>query len=244
MIKVILLVEQLISSYVFVNTLFYVISETGVQVKCTKVNLSGIKISQFSKDFMFFQTNWPNNNSILFPVFLEAYIEEKMANISIRPTKKRRVSINAEKCCFCLKGFSGEDPYTELDSKNPEALLSACKERQDDTANYVLANELKIRSGELLVRYHKSGRSKYMHPFYRNYDETKAEEAESSGAVSQQFTRSRALNQSFNWKENCFICGKKCNPKQRSTWSKVEGAIDKNSNCYTKVMRAAKIYED
>lgn len=66
----------------------------------------------------------------------------------------------------------------------------------------------------------------------------------SSDDISSQFTRSKASNVEFNWKNNCFICGQKCNPKQRKTWSMVESAIDKKSNLYTQVLNAAQIRHD
>ena len=88
-----------------------------------------------------------------------------MANLSFRPVKKRRVRLHAEKCCFCLKSFQPEEIPISLDLKKVDSLISVCKEKEDDTANDILKNEVKIRSGELLLRYQKSCRSKYMHPF-------------------------------------------------------------------------------
>lgn len=157
-----------------------------------------------------------------------------MANLSIRPVKKIRVSLHAEKCCFCLKSFHPEEMPISLDLKKVDSLISVFKE---------LSNEVKIRNGDLLLRYRKSCRSKYMHPFYRDSNtETKPEETEFDGD-SFQFTRSKA-SQNFNWKENCFICGEKCNPKNRSTWSMVQTAINRKLQLYLQVLEAAQIRDD
>ena len=170
-------------------------------------------------------------------------MEDPGSDLSIEPIKKRRLSMNTERCCFCLKCFLPEETPTSLDLKKAHTLITVCRDRQDETAKDILANETQICSGELQLRYHKSCRSKYMHPFYRDATETQPEESDIDKDACQ-YTRSRATQQMFNWKECCFICGQKCNPKQRSTWSRVMGTINSNSKLYSQVLKAAEIRND
>ena len=170
-------------------------------------------------------------------------MQDSGTDLSIGTIKKRRLSLNTERCCFCLKSFLVEETPTTLDLKKAQSLITVCKDRQDETAKYILANEVKICSGEQQLCYHKSCRSKYMHPFYRDSAETKPEESDNDKDASQ-YTRSRATHQMFNWRECCFICGTKCNPKKRGTWSRVMGTIDSNSKLYSQVLKAAEIRND
>ena len=170
-------------------------------------------------------------------------MDDPETDLSIGPVKKRRMSINTERCCFCLKCFLTDETSTSLDLRKVGSLMTVCKGRQDETAKIILANESKICSGELQLRYHKSCRSKYMHPFYRDSSETKPEESGIDKDACQ-YTRSIATQQMFNWKECCFICGQKCDPKQRQTWSRVMGTIDSSSKLYSQVLKAAEIRND
>ena len=170
-------------------------------------------------------------------------MEDPGSDLSIEPIKKRRMSMNTERCCFCLKCFLPEETPTSLNLKKANTLITVCRDRQDETAKAILANETQICSGELKLRYHKSCRSKYMHPFYRDTTETQPEESDIDKDACQ-YTRSRATHQMFNWKECCFICGQKCNPKQRLTWFRVMGTINSNSKLYSQVLKAAEIRND
>ena len=43
----------------------------------------------------------------------------------------------------------------------------------------------------------------------------------------------------FDWKRNCFICGKVCDTKHGSGWSIVECCTNSKENMYKKVLHAA-----
>lgn len=90
--------------------------------------------------------------------------------------KKRKLSLNNEKCVFCGKGEINNNYLQNLSAEKSDSLLSACSKRDDDISRYILSNEEGIRAGEHLVYYHKTCRSTFLHPFYAegaNFDESK-----------------------------------------------------------------------
>ena len=145
-------------------------------------------------------------------------MQDSGTDLSIGTIKKRRLSLNTERCCFCLKSFLVEETPTTLDLKKAQSLITVCKDRQDETAKFILDNEVKICSGEQQLRYHKSCRSKYMHPFYRDSAETKPEESDNDKDASK-YSRSRATHQMFNWRE----CWNKMQSKEKGNLVKGYG---------------------
>ena len=90
--------------------------------------------------------------------------------------------------------------------------------------------------------YHKSCRSKFIHPFYNKgtEDDSLSEKPESLSS----FTRSQVQSNGFTWKENCFICGDSCSIKHRKAWSKVEGTINETSRLYAKLLEISELKGD
>jgi hypothetical protein len=161
-------------------------------------------------------------------------------NISSQNTpKKRKLTFNDEKCCFCLKRFDGNK--TVLDSKKVDSLLSVCKNRNDEVGVNIVTYENQIRSKEIKVCYHKACRAKYVHPFYNQLqDKSSLEPIETASKV----TRSKLKDPNFDWKQNCFICGKKCSEKHRSKWSRVEGSVNENSKSFSNLLEIATLKGD
>ena len=88
------------------------------------------------------------------------------------------------------------------------------------------------------VFYHKLCRTRFLNP--SKVDNS----AESRESASKIFTRSKSSKIDFDWKNNCFICGDKCEIKKRGTWSIIQSSIDTSSNLYRKIFKAAEVRND
>lgn len=149
------------------------------------------------------------------------------------PYKKRKLTFTENTCCFCQKKIK-QNKVTLKPSKL-DSLLSVCLTKNDEISTNILGNQDKIRNGELQIVYHKTCRTKFVHPFYNS----KTEEDDNPRSTPSKLTRSQSKPKEFDWKEMCFICGEKCSSKHRNKWSKVEGSIDENSKLYSKLLKVS-----
>ena len=155
--------------------------------------------------------------------------------------KRRKLSFNEDSCCFCQKSFKKNK--TILDTSKSQSLFAACRKRNDEISVNIVASEERILSGEVKLCYHKSCRSKFIHPFYNKgtEEDSLSEKPESLSS----FTRSQVQSNGFTWKENCFICGdSKSSIKYRKAWSKVEGTINETSRLYAKLLEISELKGD
>lgn len=154
--------------------------------------------------------------------------------------KKRKLLFTANNCLFCNKKFIKQLERTELNPLKFDALLGVCKNRTDELSINIVTHEDKIRHGVIKIYYHKACRSKFMHPFYNKQTSETEEESLKNDVI---YTPSKStrfqLGSSFLWKECCFICGGKCNTKNRLCWSRVEGSIDYRSKLYSNLLQTA-----
>ena len=165
-----------------------------------------------------------------------------MAENSPVVSKKRKLSTDLQKCCFCSKSANKTQNLIQLDSQKVENLLSICKSSlgKDDVSAIILENEEKIKNGTFSLHYHKNCRTKFMLSYYRGT--YVAESSQDTERIPVQFTRSNVAE--FDWKANCFICGLKCHEKKRSSWSLVESAVNNSSKLYSQVLQAAEVRND
>lgn len=121
--------------------------------------------------------------------------------------KKRKLSLDNEKCVFCGKGEINNNYLQNLSAEKSDTLLSACSKIDDDISRYILSNEQGIRAGEHhFVCYHKTCRSTFLHPFYAegaNFDQSKDH-------ASPFFTRSKVTNVDFDWKTTSYVVKSVC----------------------------------
>lgn len=172
--------------------------------------------------------------------------------------KRKRTLFDNDKCVFCSQGFTSKNPARNPELSKIASLFAACCERQDDIGNKLLAHENKISLGEVSIQYHKNCRSTYCSPAHikrvvsKRSCSSACSSVDSGGGhafldASATLTRSKISPSAFDWKNNCFICGERCNPKHRYSWSMVEASIDnvpETENMYTKTVAAAKRRND
>lgn len=168
-------------------------------------------------------------------------------------SKKARLDLfDLKKCIFCNKAFSDSDRAVSPLLTKLDSLFTACTKRQDEVARKLLENKTQILCQEVSFSYHRDCRSTYVSPAHLSRLDSHFDESQSSfssfdasGGDSQSFSFLRSSGQEFDWKNNCFICGKQCSIKHRSTWSMVESIIDnKSENMYIKVLHAAQTKQD
>lgn len=178
-------------------------------------------------------------------------------------SKRNRLSVfDTNFCIFCSKPFSIKCPASHPDLSKLDNLLKACQERQDNIGKIILENSSDILSGQESIAYHKNCRSSYCSPYHVKRFVAKRSNEESMGGgshghgdgdvhntenASTSHLLTRSSTSTFDWKNNCFVCGERCNPKHRSTWSMVEVAIHNkpgDQNMYTKMLLAAEKRRD
>ena len=157
-----------------------------------------------------------------------------------------------KKCVFCSKAFSKKNRAVTADSNHLDILIKACNERKDKPGLAIITYENKIRTGDLLLKYHRNCRSSYQSSHHvKRAKSTVVQNAEQSidsdqsfdtqaGNEETRFTRSNVGD--FDWKENCFLCGKKFGENHRNEWSLV-ASIEKASDTGTmfrKTLNAAR----
>lgn len=182
--------------------------------------------------------------------------EFKMEPLPKRQRIQDEGSFDSTKCIFCMEPFTRNCPVTTADPTKLKSLFDACIQRKDDIGKKILENQQRILDGSISLKYHRNCRSTYVSPLHIKRAMEKHSRT-SSVAGSQDpmeasgggvpFTRSRSSTPTFDWQSNCFICGKKCNPKQRNTWSMVESTVDNNpasQNMFVKMYNAAQQRDD
>ena len=184
-----------------------------------------------------------------------------MAQFDVHVSKKPKLDeFDINRCIFCSGPFSktaaGKIQAVSPDLTKLDSLFSACRARNDTLGEKLLMQEEKIRDGNITFRYHRNCRSTYVSPLHVQRAQQKSAACTlgnkgndsgdvSSGGTESSLTRSKCSMSSFEWKEKCFICGERCSPKHRGTWSMVESAIDdKSKNMYTKLLEVAELRED
>ena len=131
------------------------------------------------------------------------------AEFDASASKKCRVQIfDTDKYVFCPEPFTAEEPGIYPDVHKVQSLWSASTERQDDMGKQLLSKKSEILSGKITFQYHKSCRSTYTNSLHLKG----LAEKRSDGSSSVCFTRSHST-ESFDWKQNCFLCGLQCFPK-------------------------------
>ena len=153
----------------------------------------------------------------------------------MKTSKRRKLTFNEHVCCFCQKKFGNNK--TVLDPSKSNLLFTKSKERTDEVSVNITANEENIISGVLKLCYHKSCRSKYLHPFYNEKINEDLLENVENGA---KFTRAQVQTE-FDWRTNCFICGNKCSRNHRGTWSRIERSINETSKLYSKLLEQSSL---
>ena len=106
---------------------------------------------------------------------------------------------------FVKKRFNQNKQNNNKTTLNPakfDSLLSVCTNRDDDLSTNIVSSQDKIRTGELEITYHKSCRSKFLHPFYNTSKSLKVETNEQE-IKSSKLTRSKIHSYNFSWKEMC-----------------------------------------
>lgn len=63
--------------------------------------------------------------------------------------------------------------------------------------------------------------------------------ADIGGGDAIQSTPTRIRRQAFDWRQNCFVCGKACYDNKRKTWSLVKKREQCQTNLYSTVLKAA-----
>jgi hypothetical protein len=141
--------------------------------------------------------------------------------------------LNSTKCVFCGNGFTATNASSSPSLKKIESLFEACKKRQCKVSCKILENRDKILNGTVTLHYHRNCRATFgsvQHIKRLDRKRTKSAsppcEDETLIPPQQIYRRSMSPCNTFSWKENCFVCGKYCNPKHSKTWSLVETAID------------------
>ena len=135
-----------------------------------------------------------------------------------------------------------------------ESLFAACIERNDDVGNKLISYKSDIINCKVTIRYHRNRCSTYTSSHHmKRVPKTHvpisnpSSSTNSGDGPSRCYTRS-CVAATFDWKQNCFICGDVCSAKHRSTWSMVESAIStkdpKKESMYTKVLNAAEKRQD
>lgn len=158
-------------------------------------------------------------------------------------------------CIFCNK--SGEnDILSKPDINKLDSLLHACKERNDFVGNKILQHTEKIRNGDIKIKYHRDCRSTYCSIWHISRSPTANQkrncenqnENDFSTSAKKRITRNTTTcnsEPSFDWKANCFICGKSCAVQRKSEWSMVQSSItNSNGTMYQKVLEAAMYRDD
>lgn len=168
-----------------------------------------------------------------------------MDSVNEPPSKKVK-----RKCTFCHEDFSektGKGNEVIPNQKSVEKLFEVCRRRQDYESKCILRIE-ELRRGSVTISYHRQCRSTFTSEEHISRaikrKATPCESIVSTSTTIKSVPLRRSCMHSFEWKANCFICGEPCNPKQRSTWSLVQSAINKNSNIYLNVLKGAEEKQD
>ena len=169
------------------------------------------------------------------------------ARFNLEPThkKKRRDVFDINICVFCSKPFSCKNPASIPDLSKFKSLFRACQKRQDNNGSKLLASQSDLSPGIVQIRCHKNCCSTYRSKVHIKRLEDRWCEPGSSGSANSD--SASAEIGPFDWKTSCFICGEKCNPKNRYSWSLVEVVMDKaqgSQAIYTRVMKAAEQRKD
>ncbi len=170
---------------------------------------------------------------------------------SLRPCEKRLKDLlhDDEVCIFCEGGFTKDNSAVTPNPKKFSKLFEACKQRQDRIGMLLLENRLTIESSRSLqFRWHATCRAQYASPEHiARY--VKSLKASTCPIVDPQpecsnTLVSRSLAITFEWKKNCFICGKVCSAKLRTTWSLVASNVHNKQKMYANLLKAAEIKKD
>ena len=193
-----------------------------------------------------------------------------MAEFDISLKSKVMSTFDLGSCVFCCGKFTAKNKAITPDLRKIDGLFIACHKRtQGNTFNKVahelLSHQQDILDGITSFRFHRSCRASFGSKDHINRDleKRKAEESAegesvsgmyslgggacsvgggdgSESSVSKCFTRSSLSFPTFNWKDNCFVCGKKCHPCHKRYWSLVESSIGTSAqNIYVKMFDAA-----
>ena len=170
------------------------------------------------------------------------------------PKKPSLQGFDVTKCVFvdvtkCTGGFTKTNPGVSPNLNKLDSLWLACSTRQDNIGNLLLAQKSEIHNGEVSFKYHRGCRSTYTSK--EHVDRIKGQVDDPSSTSSNEpeacFRRSQISTPSFEWKQNCFLCGAQCHPKKRKTWSMVQSCIGDSAtgnDMYTKVLQAAEQRND
>ena len=187
-----------------------------------------------------------------------------MAEFNVTPRKKVKLdplSEEVDACIFCKGPFSAENSKVNTKSEKLDALFNACALREDEVGKSILENKSAVLNGTKLLSYHRDCRSTYCSEYHIKRDNNKngkqnnsvtpkesaADTKDNENGVT---TRAQMSNPSFDWQNNCFICGNRCFPSHRfssgkGNWSLVASAVnDKSDNIYIQVLEAAKKLND
>ena len=167
----------------------------------------------------------------------------------MEPSEKRaRVEFDLNKCVFCPDPFTQERPAVKPNTKRLTKLFEACEKRKDDIGKTLLDNRTSIESNIISFRWHANCRAKYASPDHiaraaEKKNEIYSNEDEGNSETTPSFRRSQD-DQTFDWKQKCFICENICSPKHRNTWSMVESGINKEQSRYSQILAAAENKQD
>lgn len=184
-----------------------------------------------------------------------------MAAFDLGPPASKVLKVEVfdpKKCIFCDKLLTPQAPAVSPDVSRLDTLFTACLERNDNIGKKLISCKSDILNCKVAIRYYRNCRSTYTSSQHIKrvqkscMSDTGSSSIDSGGGPSRNvsdircFTRS--FDDTFDWKNNCFICGDVCSPKHRSTWSMVESAIStkdpKRVTMYTKVLYAAEQRND
>ena len=156
------------------------------------------------------------------------------------PSKKRKGTDPRGECIFCSSRFTQKKPAVIPDISNIENLISAATVRNDKPGRAIIAAH---QAGTLSdVRYHRDCRSTYASNVHVKRVLKDVNGNKGSTICPVTFTRPQCVE--FDWKTNCFVCGKQCSDKHRNDWSLVESASTSGKNLYKSVLAAAEERND
>ena len=145
-------------------------------------------------------------------------------------SKKPRISdANLGRCWLCEDKFVKKEDIRHADQDNIKRLFESIRSAKDNhqLLSKLARQENDILTGKISVKYHRNCRSKYV-----------LIKQEPSTSGNQEKVRTKRSG--FNFKDNCFVCGKPCHKGHKNSskygWSLISG---KDSAIYDQVYTAA-----
>lgn len=162
-------------------------------------------------------------------------------------SKRQKLDVPEDACVICLNGFTETRKASIAKVNKLDKLFESASIRKDETTRRLQDNENEIRSGHIRLKYHRHCRITYTSNDHLGRVTKAKEQVENESTEEEQPSSStRSKTEQFDWKLNCFICGKYCSPNHKEEWSMIQTSTGSKGakSTYERVLAAAKERKD